>query len=99
MKAEKIDPKLSQIRDTLAFASIVQLEEDLEHQSTSEMSQAWLKYIREMTPFYSDIIAHYFKSVSFHQYEFAPEDVYVFKALSELFACTTENGVVYTLGG
>ena len=63
------------------------------------MKQAWVSYIREMAPFYSDLIAHYFKTVSSCQYEFSPEDVYTFKALSDLFACSQVNGVMYTLDG
>jgi hypothetical protein len=52
-----------------------------------------------MAPFYSDLIAHYFKAVASCQFEFSPEDVYIFKALSELFECKTQNGVTTTLDG
>lgn len=52
-----------------------------------------------MAPFYSDLIAHYFKAVASCQFEFSPEDVYIFKALSELFKCKTQNGVTTTLDG
>jgi hypothetical protein len=64
MNAEKIDPEMSNIRDILAHASIVHSEDDFEYESSADMKSAWLSYIREMAPFYSDLIGHYFKVVS-----------------------------------
>jgi hypothetical protein len=64
MNAEKIDPEMSNIRDILAHASIVHSEDDFDYESSADMKSAWLSYIREMAPFYSDLIGHYFKVVS-----------------------------------